>query len=303
MRHHLPLAALLALWLADPYIVQVIPHIRCIMGSRDQWGFPPVLRPHWQSPCTALTAGNLPAVRAVQKTVNESNTVRTELVEFCDLERHDTHEMNGNLAHGKRALIKVLIYHQCLPNFYIFHNFDVPFFRKLAAGRCHRGCHYLHEKRWKTVLRNGNIFRIVGQLCLGKMDPQRASNAVISTSGVVFGLYWPVCRTYLIATRFWVVVICPIIKCLTVLEFSFILFDLCLFITIFNFILNYVPIVTFWIFTYHKIWILLIIFCFIWNYWIIYFLTYVWKCFGVLWVNWCQFAVALANKVKIGLAF
>ena len=83
----------------------------------------------------------------------------------------------------------------------------------------------------------------------------------------------PACRTSLIATRFWVVVICPIIKCLTVLEFSFILFDLCLFITIFNFILNYVPNVTFWIFTYHKIWILLIIFCFIWNYWIIYFLT------------------------------
>ena len=76
----------------------------------------------------------------------------------------------------------------------------------------------------------------------------------------------PACRTSLIATRFWVVMICPIIKCLTVLEFSFILFDLCLFITIFNFILNYVPIVTFWIFTYHKIWILLIIFCFIWSY-------------------------------------
>ena len=55
------------------------------------------------------------------------------------------------------------------------------------------------------------------------------------------------------------------------LEFSFILFDLCLFITIFNFILNHVPTVTFWIFTYHKIWILLIIFCFIWSYWIIYF--------------------------------
>ena len=83
----------------------------------------------------------------------------------------------------------------------------------------------------------------------------------------------PACRTFLITTRFWVVVICPIIKCLTVLEFSFILFDLCLFITIFNFILNYVAFVTFWIFTYHKIWILLIIFCFIWSYWIIYFLT------------------------------
>ena len=89
----------------------------------------------------------------------------------------------------------------------------------------------------------------------------------------------PACRTSLIATRFWVVVICPIIKCLTVLEFSFILFDLCLFITIFNFILNYVPIVTFLIFTYHKIWILLIIFCFIWNYWITYFLT----CLEVFW--------------------
>ena len=25
--------------------------------------------------------------------------------------------------------------------------------------------------------------------------------------------------------------------------------------------------------------------------------------FRVLWVNWCQFAVAMANKVKIGLAF
>ena len=89
----------------------------------------------------------------------------------------------------------------------------------------------------------------------------------------------PACRTYLIATRFWVVVICPIIKCLTVLEFSFILFNLCLFITIFNFILNYVPIVTLWIFTYHKIWIMLIIFCFVWNYWIIYFLT----CLEVFW--------------------
>ena len=89
----------------------------------------------------------------------------------------------------------------------------------------------------------------------------------------------PACRTSLIATRFWVVMICPIIKCLTVLEFSFILFDLCLFITIFNFILNYVPIVTFWIFTYHKIWILLIIFCFIWSYWIIYFLI----CLDAFW--------------------
>ena len=96
---------------------------------------------------------------------------------------------------------------------------------------------------------------------------------------VVQSLYCPACRTSLIATKFWVVMICPIIKSLTVLEFSFILFDLCLFITIFNFILNHVPIVTFWILTYHKIWILLIIFCFIWSYWIIYFLT----CLEVFW--------------------
>ena len=65
----------------------------------------------------------------------------------------------------------------------------------------------------------------------------------------------------------------PLFQCLTVLEFSFILFDLCLLITFFNFIMNYVPIVTFWIFTYHKIWILSIMFCFVWSYWIIYFLA------------------------------
>ena len=71
----------------------------------------------------------------------------------------------------------------------------------------------------------------------------------------------------------------PLFKCLTVLEFSFILFDLCLLITFFNFIMNYVPIVTFWIFTYHKIWVLSIMFCFIWSYWIIYFLA----CLEVSW--------------------
>ena len=100
-------------------------------------------------------------------------------------------------------------------------------------------------------------------------DPQGDDKSIFI--GIWAETNCPACRTSLIATRFWVVMICPIIKCLTVLEFSFILFDLCLFITIFNFILNYVPIVTFWIFTYHKFWILLIIFCFIWSYWIIYF--------------------------------
>ena len=87
----------------------------------------------------------------------------------------------------------------------------------------------------------------------------------------------PACRTSLIATRFWVVVICPIIKCVTVLEFFFYFVRFVLIHH--NFILNYVHIVTFWIFTYHKIWILLIIFCFIWSYWIIYFLA----CLEVFW--------------------
>ena len=71
----------------------------------------------------------------------------------------------------------------------------------------------------------------------------------------------------------------PLFKCLTVLDFYFILFDLCLLITFFNFIMNYIPIVTFWIFTYHKIWILSIMFCFIWSYWIVYFLA----CLEVSW--------------------
>ena len=92
-------------------------------------------------------------------------------------------------------------------------------------------------------------------------------------------IHYPACRTYEIATRSWEMVICPIYMCLTVYDFSFILFDLCLFIKIFNFILNYVLIVTFWIFTYYKIWIVLIIYCFILNYWIIYFAT----CLGVFW--------------------
>ena len=89
----------------------------------------------------------------------------------------------------------------------------------------------------------------------------------------------PACRTTLIATRFRVAVICPIIQVPHCIRVFFDLFDLCLLITFFNFIMNYVPIVTFWIFTYHKIWILSIMFCFIWSYWIIYFLA----CLEVSW--------------------
>ena len=61
------------------------------------------------------------------------------------------------------------------------------------------------------------------------------------------------------------------------LYMSFLLF--CLFITIFIFVLNDVLSGTFWILTYYKIWILLNMYCFIWNYWIIYFVT----CLEVFW--------------------
>ena len=86
--------------------------------------------------------------------------------------------------------------------------------------------------------------------------------------------YCPACRTTFIATRFRVAVICPIIPvphCIRVF-FYFVWF---VFINhIFQFYYElFIPVVTFWIFTYHKIWILSIMFCFIWSYWIIYFLA------------------------------
>ena len=43
-----------------------LPQSQWIIGWYDRWEFPPIVRGHWQSPCTALTAGNLPAIRAVQ---------------------------------------------------------------------------------------------------------------------------------------------------------------------------------------------------------------------------------------------
>ena len=104
------------------------------------------------------------------------------------------------------------------------------------------------------------IFFHIGKLSLGSIIVRRAG---LLWSQQDFEWRWSV----------------PLFKCLTVLEFSFILFDLCLLITFFNFIMNYVPIVTFWIFTYHKIWILSIMFCSIWSYWIIYFLA----CLEVSW--------------------
>ena len=44
-----------------------LPQLQWIVGSRDQWEFLPFFTGHWQSPCTALMADNLPAVSAVQR--------------------------------------------------------------------------------------------------------------------------------------------------------------------------------------------------------------------------------------------
>ena len=71
--------------------------------------------------------------------------------------------------------------------------------------------------------------------------------------------------------------------CLTVYEFSFILLIHHIILLIFIFVLS----VTFWTSTYYKIWILLIIYYFIWNYWIICFASclkvYVLECVEKIW--------------------
>ena len=48
----------------------LMPH--CIIGSCDQWEFPPFFRPQWQSLCTALTAGKCLPLGLCKGTVKES---------------------------------------------------------------------------------------------------------------------------------------------------------------------------------------------------------------------------------------
>ena len=74
---------------------------------------------------------------------------------------------------------------------------------------------------------------------------------------------------------------CLIYMCLTVYEFSFILLIHHIILLILIFVLS----VTFWTLTYYKIWILLIIYCFIWNYWIIYFVTCL-ECYELTLISW-----------------
>ena len=71
MKQGLQLAMLPAVWLA-PNIYCETPHSRWIMGSRGRWELPPFAQAHWQSPCTALTAGKRLPLGLCKETVNES---------------------------------------------------------------------------------------------------------------------------------------------------------------------------------------------------------------------------------------
>ena len=71
MRHGIrlvkhPGVGITILWLVRVDIVWNCPSLQWIVGSRDRWEFLPFCKGHWESPCRALTAGKLPAVRAVQ---------------------------------------------------------------------------------------------------------------------------------------------------------------------------------------------------------------------------------------------
>ena len=60
------------------YIDWGLPHIQCIMDSHERWEFPLFCKGHWQSPCTALTAGLV----LCKETVKESARV---LVDYSHL--------------------------------------------------------------------------------------------------------------------------------------------------------------------------------------------------------------------------
>ena len=80
---------------------------------------------------------------------------------------------------------------------------------------------------------SGNFFRVTGHFAGNSPVPVNSPHKGQWRGALVFSLIcvWiygsvnnreagdcPACRTTLIATRFWVVMICPIIKCLTVLR-------------------------------------------------------------------------------------
>ena len=88
---------------------------------------------------------------------------------------------------------------------------NYAYFRELSAM-------YPNLPRYHSILDSGYIdcFEI----------PYDSGYMVTAWYGIAFCINCPACRTTLVATRFWVVMICPIIKCLTVLRdfFDFVWF-------------------------------------------------------------------------------
>ena len=74
-RHGLQLAGIILWWLVGLNIAWNCQVLHCIMGSCDQWGFPPFFRPQWQSLCTALTAGKCLPLGLHKGTVKECTMV------------------------------------------------------------------------------------------------------------------------------------------------------------------------------------------------------------------------------------
>ena len=70
---------------AKPFVIGRFKHrleinqSQWIVDSRDRWEFPPFLRGHWQSPCTALTTGKCLSLGLCKKTVKEFNSPLREV--------------------------------------------------------------------------------------------------------------------------------------------------------------------------------------------------------------------------------
>ena len=110
----------------------------------------------------------------------------------------------------------------------------------LTIDRCIKNCHHIYIL-WNCSGMDGNNLEAIlvmtwhrqgafqtqyGIFSVNFNKVKQTEQDVPNPSEKIFLtwlFYCPACRTSLIATRFWVVVICPIIKCLTVLEFSFII--------------------------------------------------------------------------------
>ena len=68
-----------AVWLADlnidgetPWLHWILGNLQCVVGSCDWWKFLPCSKAHWQSPCTAPTAGIYLPLGLCKETVKES---------------------------------------------------------------------------------------------------------------------------------------------------------------------------------------------------------------------------------------